>query len=44
MFKAEKGGVLFSWVKDRLNELPQKPSAVAQQGQHDATASANSRP
>jgi dienelactone hydrolase len=44
MFHAEKGGVLFSWVKDRLNELPQKPSAVAQQGQHDATASANRRP
>jgi dienelactone hydrolase len=43
MFHAEKGGVLFSWVKDRLNELPQKSSAVAQQGQHDPAASANSR-
>jgi dienelactone hydrolase len=45
MFHAERGGLLFSWVKDRLSELPQKPSAVAQEGPHAGTnAATNGRP
>lgn len=44
MFQVERGGILFSWVKDRLNQLPQKPSAVAQEKQLSTKATANGRP
>jgi cephalosporin-C deacetylase-like acetyl esterase len=42
MFHAERGGILFSWVKDRLNEIGRK-SSVAEQKNPDQT-SANARP